>query len=128
MPTPTFIFPSAPALSASAIYALDVFADKPVFQPESASFTRATTATRTNSSGLIETVAAGIARVDWSGSGAPNTLLEPQRTNLCLWSEQFDDASWLKSNATVTANATISPSGIQNADKLFENSALLLGK
>jgi hypothetical protein len=84
MPTPTFIFPSAPALSASAIYALDVFADKPVFQPESASFTRATTATRTNSSGLIETVDAGIARVDWSGSGAPNTLLEPQRTNLLI--------------------------------------------
>jgi hypothetical protein len=84
MPTPTFIFPSAPALSASAIYALDVFADKPVFQPESASFTRATTATRTNSSGLIEEVAAGIARVDWSGSGAPNTLLEPQRTNLAV--------------------------------------------
>jgi hypothetical protein len=84
MPIPTFIFPSAPALSASAIYALDVFADKPVFQPESASFTRATTATRTNSSGLIEEVAAGIARVDWSGSGAPNTLLEPQRTNLAV--------------------------------------------
>ena len=53
MPIPSFIFPAAPPVSSSAIFALDVFADKPVFQPESASFTRATTATRTNSSGLI---------------------------------------------------------------------------
>ncbi len=120
MPTPTFIFPSAPALSASAIYALDVFADKPVFQPESASFTRATTATRTNSSGLIETVAAGIARVDWSGSGAPNTLLEPQRTNLALYSEQFDNAWWSKATLSITANTTTSPSGVVNADTLDE--------
>jgi hypothetical protein len=115
MPIPTFIFPSAPALSASAIYALDVFADKPVFQPESASFTRATTATRTNSSGLIETVAAGIARVDWSGSGAPNTLLEPQRTNLLTYSEQFNSGSWIKVQATLTPNTTLSPDGILNA-------------
>jgi hypothetical protein len=124
MPIPTFIFPSAPALSASAIYALDVFADKPVFQPESASFTRATTATRTNSSGLIETVAAGIARVDWSGSGAPNTLLEPQRTNLALRSEEFNDASWTKLNSSITANTTTSPDGTTNADSLIENSLL----
>jgi hypothetical protein len=116
MPIPTFIFPSAPALSASAIYALDVFADKPVFQPESASFTRATTATRTNSSGLIEEVAAGIARVDWSGSGAPNTLLEPQRTNLVTWSEDLTDIAWNKLASTITGNSTTSPSGLTNAD------------
>jgi hypothetical protein len=63
-----------------------------------------------------------IPRLDYSLGSCPNILLEPQRTNLALWSQQFDDASWLKSNATVTANATISPSGIQNADKLFEDS------
>ena len=125
MPTPTFIFPSAPALSASAIYALDVFADKPVFQPESASFTRATTATRTNSSGLIETVSAGIARVDWSGSGAPNTLLEPQRTNLALRSEEFDNASWFKSNTSVVANSIASPSGLINADTLIADGTFI---
>jgi hypothetical protein len=118
MPTPTFIFPSAPALSASAIYALDVFADKPVFQPESASFTRATTATRTNSSGLIETVSAGIARVDWSGSGAPNTLLEPQRTNLLTYSEDFTNASWAKNDTTLSENSTISPDGTLDASTI----------
>jgi hypothetical protein len=42
--------------------------------------TRATTATRVNSSGLVENVATGIPRVDYTG-GVANILLEPQRTN-----------------------------------------------
>jgi hypothetical protein len=50
-------------------------------------------------------------------------LLEPQRTNLVTYSEQFDDAAWVKSNITVTANAAISPDGTQNADLLNITSA-----
>jgi len=45
--------------------------------------TRATTATRVNSSGVIESVAIGIPRVDYS-SGVGALLLEPQRTSLLL--------------------------------------------
>jgi hypothetical protein len=48
-------------------------------------------------------------------------LLEPQRTNLVLRSEEFDNASWGKINATITANATASPSGVINADKIVES-------
>jgi hypothetical protein len=44
--------------------------------------------------------------------------LEPQRTNLITYSEQFDDASWTKSGITISANNTTSPDGTQNADKL----------
>lgn len=116
MPIPSFIFPAAPPVSSSAIFALDVFADKPVFQPESASFTRATTATRTNSSGLIEEVSSGIARVDWSVGGEPNTLLEPQRTNLVQYSEDF--SQWQQYLVTTTPNSAISPDGTLNADKI----------
>ena len=43
-------------------------------------------------------------------------LIEEQRTNLALYSQQFDDASWIKSSATVTANTTVSPDGTTNAD------------
>jgi hypothetical protein len=117
MPIPSFIFPAAPPVSSSAIFALDVFADKPVFQPESASFTRATTATRTNSSGLIEEVSSGIARVDWSLGGEPNTLLEPQRTNLVIYSEQFDNWSFI--GATANPNVSASPDGYQSADEII---------
>jgi hypothetical protein len=57
-----------------------------------------------------------VPRIDYSLGGCPNILLEPQRTNLVLWSEQFDNAAWSKNAATITANSAISPSGIQNAD------------
>ena len=45
-------------------------------------------------------------------------LVEEARTNLLLRSEEFDGAGWTISNATVTANSTVSPSGEQTADKL----------
>lgn len=48
-------------------------------------------------------------------------LIEEQRTNLLLRSEEFDNAAWTKSRATVTANATTSPDGTADADKLVED-------
>jgi hypothetical protein len=43
-------------------------------------------------------------------------LLEPQRTNLLQFSEQFNNAYWLKFRLDLGINTQISPSGIQNAD------------
>jgi hypothetical protein len=43
-------------------------------------------------------------------------LIEEQRTNLAIYSEQFDNAAWLKNNATVTANSAVSPDGASTAD------------
>jgi hypothetical protein len=62
-----------------------------------------------------------ISRADYSQGGCPNILLEPQRTNLALWSEQFDNASWFKGSATATENTTTSPSGVLNADTMTGN-------
>jgi len=50
-------------------------------------FTRASTATRVNESGLIESVAANVPRLDNFQGGCSSLLLEPQRTNLILNSE-----------------------------------------
>ena len=50
-------------------------------------------------------------------------LVEEQRTNLMLRSEEFDNAAWNKDNVTATANATTSPDGTSNADTLVENTA-----
>jgi hypothetical protein len=55
------------------------------------------------------------------GGGCPSLLLEKQSTNLALYSEQFDDAYWIKQNLTVTANSIVSPDGTQNADLLTLN-------
>ena len=43
-------------------------------------------------------------------------LIEEQRTNLLTYSEQFDNAAWQKTNATVTANSTTAPDGTATAD------------
>jgi len=81
--------------------------------------TRATTATRINSSGLVESVALNVPRVDYSLGGCPNILLEPQRTNLALQSSSFDSVVWGKSaGVVVTPNAVISPSGVMDADTI----------
>lgn len=57
-----------------------------------------------------------IPRIDYSNGSCPSLLVEPQRTNLATYSEQFDNADWTKVRASVTANTTISPDGTQNAD------------
>jgi hypothetical protein len=45
---------------------------------------RATSATRVNANGVIETVASNVPRIDYSGGGCPSILVEPQRTNSIL--------------------------------------------
>jgi hypothetical protein len=83
------------------------------------------TTTTTAQAGILE----DMARLDYSGGAScPSLLLEPQRTNLALYSEQFDNAAWAKSNATVTANATTSPEGYVNAYKLITNNAVINGQ
>jgi len=64
---------------------------------------------------------ANVPRLDYLDSSYPRLLLEPQRTNLALYSEQFDNAAWIKNAATITANASVSPDGTTNADTLTES-------
>jgi hypothetical protein len=59
-----------------------------------------------------------IPRLDYSNGTCPSLLVEPQRTNLLTYSSSFDNADWTKSNVTISANSTISPSGNTDADTL----------
>ena len=94
-----------------------VYSQKPLSADGELTFTRASTATRVNASGLIEEVASGVPRLDYSGGATcPSLLLEPQRTNSALFSEQFDTADWTKGAGTITANNAVAPDGYQNAD------------
>jgi hypothetical protein len=43
------------------------------------------------------------------------------RRNLLTYTEQFDNAVWTKTNATITANAATAPDGATTADKLVED-------
>jgi hypothetical protein len=64
-----------------------------------------------------------IPRLDYSNGTCPSLLVEPQRTNLALYSSSFDDAAWDKGGVTVVANNVTSPDGTQNADKISEDSS-----
>jgi hypothetical protein len=81
--------------------------------------TRATTAFRTNASGVLESVASGVPRLDYPAlGGCPSLLVEPAATNLVARNEEFDNAYWSKQNGTVTANTEAAPDGTTTADTL----------
>lgn len=42
------------------------------------------------------------------------------RTNLLTYSQEFDNAAWVKADATVTANAVTAPDGTLTADRIVE--------
>jgi len=87
-------------------------------------FTRASTATRTNKKGLIELVPSGVPRIDFDqvSLACEGLLVEEARTQLLTYSQDFDNAAWVKSNVTVTANAITAPDGTVTADKLIPGS------
>ena len=92
------------------------------FKPLPFDFTRASSGTTVNQSGLIETVGSGIPRIDFQGNTKGALKLEPSRTNLITYSEDFSNAFWTKSGASVTSGF-VSPDGTANAYKLVEDSA-----
>ena len=63
-------------------------------------------------------------RVDYPVSGGcPSLLLEPQRTNLVTYSEDFSSVIWNKeSGVIITSNYGTSPDGTQNSTRLQLNS------
>lgn len=88
------------------------------YKPIPFDFTRATTATRINRDGLIEEVQSGVPRIDFTDS-AGSLLLEPQRTNLVTYSEDFSQWSLNTSGiSSIEANYAASPEGLQNAYKV----------
>ncbi len=92
------------------------------YKPLPFQFERDTNATVVNKKGLIETVGNNIPRIDFQGNNKGALLLEPERTNLITYSEDFSDAYWTKSDASVTSGF-VSPDGSNNAYKLVENSS-----
>ena len=92
------------------------------FKPLPFDFTRASSGTVVNQSGLIETVGSGIPRIDFLGNTEGALLLEPSRTNSVTYSQDFSNASWSTTNATVVSGV-ISPDGTSNAFTLSNTAA-----
>jgi len=90
-------------------------------------FTRGSVATRINAQGLIENVASGQSRLDYPlidgvQKGCPHHILEPARTQLIQYSQDFSNAAWGKARLSVSANQVISPDGTLNADYIEQQS------
>lgn len=79
--------------------------------------------TRVNEAGVI--VAAVAPRYDYNPVtlAARGLLVEEARTNLLTYSEQFNDATWVKVRAAITPDTVVSPDGTQDADSWIEDTA-----
>jgi hypothetical protein len=80
-------------------------------------------ATRVNKDGLIETVVADQARLNYDPTNPqdPHLLLEPSRTNKQIYSQELSNSAYLKVGSTVTADQTTAPDGTLTADKVQRN-------
>lgn len=87
-----------------------------------ATFTRSTTATYVDDSGVIQTAAINTPRFQGG-----KFLSEPARTNLMIYSEDLTNAAWgAAGGLVVTPNTTISPDGSSTADTATATSAQYL--
>jgi hypothetical protein len=88
-------------------------------------YTATTTATVTNYIPQLLTAASGVARFDHNPitDESLGLLIEEQRTNLRTYSEDFTNAVWTKSAASIAADTVIAPDGTLTGDKLVEDTA-----
>jgi hypothetical protein len=116
------------AMQPSGYKATKLYSEKPSTGVGDFTVDRNSTATRVNSLGFIESVAANVPRLDYTDGNCPSLLLEPQGTNLITYSEDFNNAYWLKQSGgtgsipIVTSNQGISPDGTNTADRVVFNS------
>lgn len=72
--------------------------------------------------GLLVASATNTPRIEYDASGnCLGLLMEAARTNLWLRSQEFDNASWTKVRASVTADSIAAPDGASTADTLVED-------
>lgn len=89
--------------------------------------TRASAAMYWDADGLLKSAATGTLRRDFDPRLASTPercgyLIEGARTNLALRSEEFSNASWTKTNTTVTADQATAPDGALTMDAVRASS------
>lgn len=93
------------------------------------SFTRSSTKYVLGSNGVLQSFSNNLPAREYDANGLLlGTLLEEQKTNYCLRSQEFDNASWTKTGLLAfgsgsVVNATTAPDGTSTAEKIVEDSA-----
>lgn len=89
------------------------------------SSSRASSGTYFDANGVLQSAGVNAARFNHVFNGTSwvsrGLLVEEQRTNLALYSEQIDHTAWLKFDSNVTANLSTAPDGTTAADKVIPN-------
>ena len=115
-------------MTPSGVKNAKIYSNKPYGGNGDFTFARSSIATRVNSDGYIENVVVDEPRLNYSIVNGivqdnPSLLLEPARTNVQVYSAEFNNVAWTKTNVTVTADATIAPDGTNTAEKIVETNA-----
>lgn len=87
-------------------------------------FTRASTAWRCNSAGVLVPVASNVPRIDFDPItlASKGLLIEETRTNLLLRSEDMA-TTWAGGSKTISTDVLVSPDSTTNADAFMETTA-----
>jgi len=93
------------------------------FLPAGVTLTRASAGYRYNSSGVLVSEATDAARFQYDPVAftSRGLLIEEARTEAHPYNVALDDASWIKTTVTVTANTAVAPDGTTTMDKLVPN-------
>ena len=114
-------YPSYAGLTTSNVFIWGAQAEQ---RSAVSSYQPTTTQPITNYQPTLLTASANGARFDHDPitNESLGLLIEEKRTNLLLRSEEFDNAIWVKSLTTITANTITAPDGTLTGDKLVETS------
>ncbi len=93
--------------------------------PVDGTFTRASSGTYYNSVGTLVQATTNIPRFNYKSFSHEfqGILLEQASTNLLINSEDFTNASWSRTNCSISSNTSAAPDGAITADKYIPNSA-----
>jgi len=95
------------------------------YKPLPFDFSRASKATVINKDGLIEEVGSGQPRIDYKDNTKGAMLLEPSRTNLFTYSEDFSQSDWTKQAVEISLNTIIGLDGTLSASVLARSTGIL---
>ena len=92
-------------------------------------YTPTTTQPVTNYIPVLLTANAGAARFDHDPLTGlcKGLLIEEQRTNSFLYSDQTDNGYWTKTNVSITSNTVVAPNGTVTGNKLVEDTSATIG-
>ncbi len=119
--TPAAIAGVAPTLDYR--FALDRSETEAVTLTDKLTFSRTATCAYTDAGGNLALAGANVPRFDHSLTTRQSLglLVEEAGTNILTYNQQFDNAAWVKSGATMIPNTALAPDGTFTAESLIEN-------